>query len=129
MRPLLPCLLAAACSLGPRVENFAPAHEPGGVNATVTHSDSTFTAELLALSDTALLLVRNNRVVLAPYGAGTTVVFPALSEQYAIRGRPPTGWVREQLRLLSRFPSGISPSLLTQLLRAYRQDSLDVLTP
>src|SRR5712692_3237517 len=129
MRPLLPCLLAAACSFGPRVESFTPAYAPGGVNATVAHGDSTFTAELLTLSDTALLLVRNNRIVLARYGAGTDVVFPALPEQYAIRGQPPAGAVREQLRLLSRFPSGISPSLLTQLLRAYRQDSLDVLAP
>jgi len=130
MRPVLLCLLAAACSFGPRVSRFGPATHVAGVGAKVARGDSTFGAELLAVTDTALLLVRDTRIVLAQYRSVDWVVFPSLSERYTItRGQPPAGQAREQLRLFSRYPSGVSASLLAELLAAYHQDSVDVLRP
>lgn len=127
MRILLTCLLASACSLGPRARTYPLAQTPAGVTATVAHGNSTFSAEVLAVSDSGLLLVWNDRVVLARYSAGTTI---KLSDpDYTIRGQAPTGQVRERIRLVTRYPAGVSPALLANLLAAYHQDSLRVLVP
>jgi hypothetical protein len=130
MRALLLCLLATSCSFGPRVSKFGPATHVAGLGTMVARGDSTFGAELLAVTDTALLLVRDSRIVLARYRSVDRIDFLGLSEQYTItRGRPPVGQVREQLRLFSRYPPGVPASLLAELLAAYHQDSVDVLRP
>lgn len=98
----------------------------------VTRGRVKFAAELLAVTDTALLLFNTDseRVVLAPYGAARAIRFPNLPGSYSLtHGRPPTPRTREQLRLWSRYPAGVSATLLTQLLSAYGQQSLMVLTP
>ena len=131
-RLLLTLPFLAACSMGPRVERFAPIRDPQGALARVQRGRAGFNAELLAVTDSALLLVSTDsaRVVLAPYNAATTVSFPELPLSYRLRaGRPPADRVREQLRLWSRFPSGVDPVLLRRLLAAYGQDSLQVLAP
>ena len=133
MTRLLFCALAAtACSIGPKVKNFAPIHDPAGITASVARGRTTFTAELLAVTDTALLLLNtpSEQVLLVPYGATTEVSFPNLPASYSLQGgRSPVGHVRDQLRLWSRFPAGVSATLLQQLLSAYGQDSLVVLAP
>ena len=133
MRRLFACiLLVSACSLGPRVKTFAPAHDPQGALAKVTRGRASFRAELLAVADSALLVINTDaaRVVLAPYNAFTTVAFPDFPATFTVRGNhPPTARLREHLRLWSRFPSGVDAVLLQRLLSAYGQDSLVVLAP
>ena len=133
MRRFLPAILVcAACSVGTRIKTFAPVRGPDGVPTTVSRGRAAFNAELLAASDTALLLVRETaaRVVLLRYDAATRVVFTGLPADYTLlRGRAPSAATLEQLRLWSRFPTGGDSTLLRRLLSAYRQDSLEVLTP
>jgi hypothetical protein len=130
MRPALLGLLATACSIGPRVQKFTPAITPGGARAVVVQRDSEFSAELLAVTDSGFLLVWDTRVVLARTDVVDRVSFPDLPDDLIVRrGQPLSREAREQLRLFSRYPNGLSPPLLAQLLAAYHQDSLDVLRP
>jgi len=139
-RSLLAALLVvSACVMGPRTSRVGPVREPRGTLAEVRRGRAQFTAELLAVTDTALLVVRMpaRRVALVPYGSITRVRFPELPSSYALRGaakradgspeaRIPAPELREELRLWSRYPH-VSAELLARLLQAYGQDSLEVL--
>jgi hypothetical protein len=132
MRRLLPSLLlVSACSLGPRVKSFPPARYPQGALAEVRRGRDGFRGELLAVTDTALLMVNtlSAHVILVPYGATTMVRFFNLEAFSVSGGRTPEPTVRERLRLWSRYPTGVSADLLSHLLAAYGQSSLDVLSP
>jgi hypothetical protein len=113
------------------VKTFAPVREPRGLLAQVSRGRERFNAELLAVTDTALLMLNTNarQVVLVPYHATTRVLFPQLPTLSLRRGNEPSPEERERLRLWSRFPPGVSAALLSQLLSAYSQDSLQVLRP
>jgi hypothetical protein len=116
----------AHCAVGPRVENFKPAQQPSGVEATLNFDGATLKAELLEVRETALVVLNDSKVMLIPYRIIRRGEF--LQTGISIReGNPPSATDREQLRLLSRFPQGLSPSMLNSLLAAYRQEKLTVL--
>lgn len=131
MRRVLPTvLLAAACASGPRVNKFAPIRSPGGAIVTVARGHTRFNAELLAVTDTALVLVDldSQRVVLATYQAFSRVRFRSFP--WTVEGgRPLTSRERERLRPWTRYPEGVDADRLPRLLAAYAQESLVVLAP
>lgn len=116
--------VVAACSVGPRPDKFPPAREPAGATIQLRLRDKrVVTGELLAVQDSGLLVRDSSRILLVPNRAvqnGSLVAGGAA----AFRGRP-VGDTRERLRLLSRYPSGVSSDLLTSLLAAYGRDSVD----
>lgn len=120
--------MLAACSIGPRVSSFAPAVHPEGVEVELRSRTATFHAELLAVSDTGLLLLRDRALVFASYGAIQDATFQELSQEIW-KGEPPDSTERRRLRLVSRFPQGVSAERLQALLTAYHQDSLANLEP
>ena len=132
-RLLLPGLLVvSACALGPRTKTFAPVRRPAGALADVSRGNAAFKAELLAVTDTALLMLntRARQIVLVPYTATTEVQFSQLPDAFTLHGgRVPPPELRDRLRLWSRFPPGVTAELLHQLLAAYGQNSLEVLPP
>ena len=132
-RLLLLCLpVVSACALGPRTDTFVPASRPAGALAEVSRGDARFTAELLAVTDTALLMLntRARQIVLVPYTATTAVQFSQLPVTFTLHGgRVPAPELRDRLRLWSRFPPGVTAELLQRLLAAYGQNSLEVLPP
>lgn len=121
------CITPLACSRGPRVSSFAPALKPAGAAVSIESRNATFDGELLAVSDTALVLLRGGVVALAPYAAIEDVVLPQFDAEYKIRHARPDTLTLGKLRLRSRFPQGMTPELLAQLLAAYHQNSLTVL--
>lgn len=129
-RYLGPVLLGLACSVGPRAEKFAPARGPGGaeVRLELGREKRLAVGELIAIQDTALLIRRDSVIELVSLasirrGAATA------SGSRAVFSRKPTPATRERLRLLSRYPNGVTPELLRQLLDAYGQAELTVLAP
>ncbi len=122
----LAALALVACHVGTRVFSFGPAVDPEGVSAQIVTNAGTFEAELLAVSDTALLLLRNRTVVLARYAVIRAATFQQVSETVD-RGVAPDSATRERLRLISRFPQGVSREQLRALLAAYGQAAVDVL--
>jgi hypothetical protein len=119
--PVVLALLAAACVFGPSAAKFEPARGPHGVTATITTTGGTLvTGELIEVRDTGLLVAHPTAIVSVPYTATRSAAFAQTT--LAIKGgQAPAPSVRERLRLLSRFPQGLSAPLLQQLLAARGQ--------
>lgn len=132
---------AFGCSYGLKARNFAPANSPRGVIGRVSLAAEQFDAELIEARDTALLLLVNPTAAVSSGVAGNAPrlrVVPYAGIQSATfrqtrlvlgNGRAPGAATLRSLRLLSRFPQGVSPDLLETLLRAYGQTQLEGSAP
>ena len=139
-RTLIALALASVlsgCSYGMTAEKFRPATDPHGVTATITTSGGELRGELIELQDAGLILLssrmgqKDERMLRrVPYSAVRTSTFEQLASRYSIRdGSAPAGDVRERLRLVSRFPHGMSAAVLAELLRANGQAQLAGIEP
>ena len=132
IRPLIPLVLAIAasgCMIGPTHRSYKPAFNPAGVQTTLEIRQRTLNAELLEVQDNALLVLNEGReVLLVPYRSIRRGTFEQ-PISVTLRQNIPSPGTRNQLRLLSRFPQGVSPQLLENLLSAYGQAQLPVVEP
>lgn len=124
-RVLLAAIFGASsgCYTGPHALEFGPARSGHGVAGQLILQNQRVQGELLALSDTALLMESANRILLIPRSAVDEARFENLP---AHRGADLTGDVFEAYRLLSRFPAGISATTLRTLLFQFGQSELTV---
>lgn len=124
-RALVVLLSVAACYTGPTAEKFGPARSPRGIAADLrlVHRTGRIRGELLAVEDTALLVLRDQRVVLVPLRAialggfrqrGPMIERGRISDQH-----------REALRRVSRYPGGLPEPVRTRLLQAHGQSTPD----
>jgi len=120
-----PVLATLACHLGGRVDRFAPAKQPAGVAVMLwLRGGATQQGELLAVQDTALVVLAQDTVTLVPYRVLQAGRFSQVGE---LTETPPTTDFAGRLRLVSRFPQGLTPEMLTRLLAAYEQSTLKVM--
>ena len=122
--------ITTACRIGQSVDDYPPATDPHGVMAELRLVTGTHLAgELVAVSDTAFLLISRRRLTLVRYktiGRARFLRMPSVS--YEGTGGPlPAHFAA--LRARARYPHGVSPDLLERLLRAYGQDSLELAQP
>ena len=119
-------IIVAACYHGPAVGKFRPAQAPNGIAADLTLRETDVSGELLAVQDSALIVLTTlGKIVLAPaaaiqrgqFGQLGVLLGPGENRQQAL----------ERLRYFSRFPSGLTPDLRTRLLAAYGQTEIQVL--
>ena len=114
-------LLAVGCAYGPRITRFGPAMGPHGVMTTFTaDSGSTHTGELLEVQATGLLLALGSSLAFVSYEGLQSARFEGLTLKVGGR-RPPDEKKLATLRLVSRYPQGLSPPLRQQLLEAHGQ--------
>jgi len=151
----VPCLVA--CALGPDFDKFEPAHSPEGVRAFafVTASRGSVAGtevqgELLEVRKEGLLVLGtlaevreegskkvpmrhsggSRRVVLVAFGGIQQARFEGMGRGCELDdGIAPTDVVRERLRLVSRFPQGLSPELLRRLLEIHGQADVQKVGP
>jgi hypothetical protein len=118
-------LAMLACQLGGRVDRFAPAKQPAGVTVKLwLRGGGTGRGELLAVQDTALVVLAQDTVTLVPYSTLEAGQFSQVGE---LADTPPAKDFAARLRLVSRFPQGLTPEMLTRLLAAYGQSTLRVM--
>lgn len=117
--------LGAACTVGTRVRTFRPAQSPAGAAATLELRGERLRGELLALDDSALFVLAAGGVTLVRYTAILGATFAQVGSPLG-GGHAPRPQAREQLRLVSRFPQGLTPELLRALLAAHAQAVLVV---
>ena len=111
------CLIVAACTVGTHARNYQPARGPAGAMVNLELLDKSRTrGELLAVEDSTLLLLRDSQLVRVPLSQVRSGRAPKVSFNSRMR----TG-TREQLRLISRYPQGVSTELEGRLLTAYGQ--------
>jgi hypothetical protein len=122
-RPLVTLLAVgtlAACSYGVNTKKFRPALGPQGVEAIVeTDPGEERRGELLEVRENGLLLATPRAILLVPYEAARSARF--VDVNIRLSRRAPTPEEFDRLRLLSRFPQGLDPVLLRQLLEARGQ--------
>ena len=137
---LLLMLLIAGCSVGVKIDNFKPAQGPQGVHIELQLEGkairgSKISGELLAVrADRILLNVIDNpdspnatsRVVLIPFSLIKTVDPEQMGR---MRFRSQREEMDEdhlnRLRLVARFPQGLSDEMLAVLLADLGQDQVD----
>lgn len=123
---VLSALVLSGCHFGTRAQTFGPAQRPEGVHAGITTVSAGWVyGELLEVQDTALLVLSAERLVLVPYDLVRSAQFGEMGSDTTISSRvAPSVAVREKLRLVSRFPQGVTSELLEELLAAYGQDQV-----
>jgi hypothetical protein len=117
-------LLLPACTVGLSVAHFAPARTvAGGQVAVRLVSQQLVSGELLAVEDASLLVLaagpspRITRIGLVQIYEATLVQRGTVAR----RGRFVSVGQNRLLRNVSRYPQGVSPELLENLLQAYHQ--------
>jgi hypothetical protein len=124
--------LAAAASLtlscvkdyGMTSNKFVPALKPEGVVIAIETTGQRFSGELLEVGDAGVVIL-DSAVRLVPYDIIVSSQVKQVGHGYEIRKRrPPDPDVRERLRLLSRYPYGITPDVLRELMNAHGQTDL-----
>lgn len=126
----LAAALLSACHTSPPPERYPPARDPRGVAGTVAmRNGQKHEGELLAIDDSAYVLLVRGRVGVAPFTAVNSARFAEQSNfPTSSEGAAPTRRARERARLVSRFPFGIPPVALAALLAEARQDAPDDLS-
>ena len=110
-------ILLTACSVGTTVRDYPPAHGPAGASVRLELSNQRpIYGELLAVEERSFLMLESGQLVrvgiqLIRSGKGPKVSFTAITLDDE---------VRERLRLISRYPQGVSPELEARLLEAYQ---------
>ena len=118
---LLPALVLtlsalAGCQVGTHARNYQPATGPAGAMVNIELSDkSRIMGELLAVESQALL-VRASELIRVPLATIRSGKAPKVGFDGRLQGT-----TRERLRLISRYPQGVSPELEAELLQAYGQ--------
>ena len=125
----LSLLLSAACTIGPGVGGFRPAQGPEGVSArlTLTSEAGELAGEVLAVEESALLIYvhregsgREERLdrylARVPFGAVRRADFQQVGKGNDVLRDPE---FLGRLRLVSRYPQGVSEELLARIEQAY----------
>jgi hypothetical protein len=130
-----------ACTVGPTLAEFKPAHSPAGVHTQVTlHRnilrDNKVAGELLALHDGGLLVLSQEpvlpgtsgkRLVLVPFWMMRSIRIEQVGS-FTIKseGKEMDESRKRRLEMLSRYPQGVSEELLQKLLASNVQSAVDV---
>lgn len=128
-------LVLPGCVVGPGISSLAPVRTGQGIDlvfSTLQAPDvpayRNVSAELLEVRDDALLVrthqLRPESVMLVSYRAIAEARIEGLKRLSFGNGGGPSRAQRAELRLLSRFPQGVSDELLGTLLAAYDQNEL-----
>ncbi|HEY6343894.1 MAG TPA: hypothetical protein VIY49_20555 [Bryobacteraceae bacterium] len=103
---------------------YPPAQGPKGVSLRVTTPQGQLSGELIEVRDSGIILA-DQKLRLIPYTDILSSQVEKTSSRYAIANRSvPTPEARDHLRLLSRFPYGLSAEVMQRLLSAYGQTEL-----
>ncbi len=127
---LFPVVIAAllnmsGCRYGVTVESFPPARTPKGVTGNITTGRGRLTAELIEVRDSGIVILSDRKFRLLPFGVIVSSHFEGTNRRYDIKDRrTPKPDALDHLRLISRFPQGLTPELLQRLLNANGQNEL-----
>ena len=114
LHPFAALLLLAACSVGTTGRTYAPAKGPAGATVSLDLTGKrTVSGELLAVEEATLLVLQERQLI----RVGVTLIASGKAPKVSF-----TAWTeaaRERLRLISRYPQGVSPELEARLVEAY----------
>ena len=126
---LAAALLSGACQFGTRPSKYLAARNGQGAHIQLLGSwRGSVEGELLVLADSQLLVMRDAKVTVAPFGRTRQIFFKQLGPGYTwFRGMPQEAQWRAQVRLVARYPQGLTNEQLQGLLMAQQQVAPDTL--
>jgi hypothetical protein len=114
-------ILLTACSVGTTGRNYAPAKGPAGATVTLELTGKrTMGGELLAVEPGTLLVLSGRQL----FRVALPAVRSGKAPKVVFSGNPLQDQLRERLRLISRYPQGVSAELEARLLEAYGQAAI-----
>lgn len=122
---------AHGCGFGPpirygqRVEDFPPAGIPNGASVSVVTNQRQIAGELIEVQDTGLVVLERSLLRFFPYTSVRSIRIEPTDRNIGTGSQPLDPRRREEVRLLSRFPQGLSPGVLEQLLAVYGQTQIE----
>jgi len=121
---MLACL-NNGCHVGMTAPKYRPAQGPQGVIMHVATAEGKFSGELIEVRDAGIVILADGKLRLLPYTVILSSQADQTSSRYSISKRTvPKPDVLAHLRLLSRFPQGLTPELMRQLLDLNGQTEL-----
>ena len=134
VRLSLVAVLTAGCTWGgPKLSEYPSAFGPEGATVRVAVSPVAYDGELLETRADGILILSRSRtsesgaksagetvIRLLPFGSIASVQF-RFGSKLGAKWLPNDAQSREQFRLFSRFPGGLTPELLQQVLKMYGQ--------
>lgn len=125
--------LVSGCAIGPVPSTYPPAQGPAGAQLRLHLERITLIGELLAVGDSTLLFAVASTVD-SRGGVATPLVRVPLQAIKRTEGPHPIvgAWRvndRDGYRLLSRYPTGVSPTLERRLVAAFQTDSVHWVRP
>src|SRR5687767_10293468 len=113
---MIALLLLAACVVGTTGRSYAPARGPAGAMVSLELSGRRMVSgELLAVEEATLLVLQEQQLV----RIAMAMIDSGKAPRISFAGRSMSADTRERLRLVSRYPQGVSAELEERLLRAY----------
>ena len=126
-------LLVSGCVVrhGVQVADFGPAQSPEGVAISMlvkADSDvSTNQGELLTVREDGVFILWMNRITFIAYKTIQDVEVTGMKRIRFGNGETPSPELREELRLISRYPQGMGDQLLENMLDYYSQEQVDLI--
>jgi hypothetical protein len=119
-------LMTLSCYTSPKPQAIREATNPYGARGTVTLSfGRKFEGELLALTDTSLVMLVDGRVATVRTSAMSELVMPMAGVLKYAGGRAPSSKQLERARHMMRYPYGIQPGVMAALLAKSAQQAPD----
>jgi hypothetical protein len=116
LRPVAALLLLAACMIGTTGRSYAPAKGPAGATVSLDVTGKrAVSGELLAVEETTLLVLQERQLI----RVAVTLIESGKAPKISFTRQSLAGATRERLRLISRYPQGVSPELEARLVEAY----------
>ena len=114
-------ILLTACSVGTTGRNYQPAKGPAGAVMSLELSGArALTGELLAVEQSSLLVLASGQLLRVPL----PLIQSGRAPKVSFSGGTLNEVLRERLRLISRYPQGVSPALEARLLEVYGQTAV-----
>lgn len=129
-------LALSGCMIGPGAKKLPPVQTGQGIVVALTTtaapkvpSFQNHRAEVLAVQEESLLLLIHDlgSIFDISYNVIAKARFDRLKRLNFGKGRPPSPEQLEEMRLLSRFPQGVSQEMLHRLLATYHQNKLNTI--
>jgi len=117
--------LMSGCSVGMTALKYRPAQAPNGVIMHVDTTQGKYSGELIEVRDSGIVVQTDQKLRLLPYTEILSSQADQTTSAYApSKQKAPLPKAQAQLRLLSRFPQGLSPELMGRLLSTLGQTEL-----
>ena len=120
-------LSLAGCVIGTNADTFKPALSPAGIEARLRFRRGEIRGELIEVRDSGVVVAPPGDIMFVPFAVIRMATFEQTDLTY--HGSSPSREVRERMRILSRFPGGLTPELLDRLLAMRGQQSLRIHQP